>query len=120
MFENLQLTRSKLDSSKSLIGFSGAPFTIACYMIEGGSSKNFEATRRFAIENEQLFSDLINKLTDAIILYLIEQVKYGADILKVFDSWSGILPKSQFEKWVIEPAQKITKALKKRKVNFKT
>lgn len=112
VFENLQLTRSKLDSSKSLIGFSGAPFTIACYMIEGGSSKNFELTRRFSIENQQLFSDLINKLTDAIILYLIEQIKSGADILKVFDSWGGILPKSEFEKWVISPAQKITTAVK--------
>ncbi len=113
VFENIKITRSKLDKSKSLIGFSGSPFTLACYMIEGGSSKNFENTRRFAVEKSQLFSQLMDILTQAIIVYLIEQIKSGVDIVKLFDSWAGILPPSEFEKWVIAPNKKIVNEVKK-------
>ena len=113
VFENIQITRGKLAKNKALIGFSGSPFTLACYMIEGGSSKNFELTRKFAIANEQLFADLIGILTESISIYLIEQIKYGADIVKLFDSWSGILPPEEFQKWVINPTKKIVENVKK-------
>ena len=107
VFENIKLTRKSLDKKKALIGFSGSPFTLACYMIEGGGSKNFELTRKFAIKERKLFSKLINLLTQAVSIYLIEQIRSGVDIVKLFDSWSGILPPEEFEEWVIKPTRDI-------------
>jgi uroporphyrinogen decarboxylase len=113
VFEALELTKSKLDKDKALIGFSGAPWTLACYMIEGGGSKNFEKTRRSAIENEKFFAELIEILTKSIIEYLSLQIKAGADVVKLFDSWAGVLPPEQLRKWVIEPAKKIVTEIRK-------
>jgi len=113
VFEALQLTKSKLDKDKTLIGFSGAPWTLASYMIEKGGSKNFEATRRFAIEKEAEFSALIEILTDSIIEYLSLQIQAGVDVVKIFDSWAGVLPPAELQKWVFEPAKKIVQAIKK-------
>ena len=113
VFEALALTKLKLDSSTALIGFSGAPWTLACYMIEGGGSKNFDLTRETAIRDEEFFSQLIEILTQSIITYLCEQIKAGADVVKLFDSWAGILPPQQLRKWVIEPTKKIVSEIKK-------
>ena len=114
VFEALALTKSKLDTgSKALIGFSGSPWTLACYMIEGGGSKNFELTRKTAIQEEEFFFQLIEILTKSIVEYLSEQIKAGADVVKLFDSWAGILPPSQLRKWVIEPTKKIVAEIKK-------
>ncbi len=113
VFEALRLTKSKLAEDKTLIGFSGAPWTLACYMVEGKGSKNFELTREMAIRNEKFFAELIEILTESIISYLSHQIKAGADVVKLFDSWAGILPPSQLQKWVIEPAKKIVSEIKK-------
>ncbi len=113
VFEALALTKSKLDTGKALIGFSGSPWTLACYMIEGGGSKNFELTRKKAIQDEEFFLQLIEILTKSIIEYLSEQIKAGADVVKLFDSWAGILPPAQLRKWVIEPTKKIVSEIKK-------
>ncbi len=113
VFENLKLTRQNLASNKTLIGFSGAPFTMACYMVEGGGSKNFDLVKRSMVENEEFFAKLIDILTESVINYLIKQIDSGADIVKIFDSWAGILPYNYYEKWVIEPTEKIIEAVKK-------
>lgn len=113
VFEALSLTKSKLDKDTALIGFSGAPWTLSCYMIEGGGSKNFEQTRKSAIQNENFFAELIEILTQSIITYLSNQINAGADVVKLFDSWAGVLPPSQLRKWVIEPTKKIVAELKK-------
>jgi len=113
VFEALELTKSKLDKEVALIGFSGSPWTLACYMIEGGGSKNFESVRQSAIENEEFFSHLIDILTQSIIEYLSLQIKAGADVVKLFDSWAGVLPPHQLRKWVIAPTKKIVSELKK-------
>lgn len=113
VFEALELTRSNLDKNKDLIGFSGSPWTLACYMIEGGGSKNFEATRRAAIEDESFFAELIEILTQSIIQYLSLKIKAGVDVVKLFDSWAGVLPPEQLRKWVIAPAKKIVTELKR-------
>jgi len=114
VFETLSLTRSKLEKDKALIGFCGAPWTLACYMIERGSSKNFEEARRFAIEKEEEFSALIEILTNSLIEYLSLQIQAGADIVKIFDSWAGVLPPKELQKWVIEPTKKIISAINKK------
>ena len=76
-------------------------------MIEGGSSKNFDLVRKKAVQNPQFFAKLIDILTQSAVLYLREQIKAGADVVKLFDSWAGLLPESEFQKWVIEPTKKI-------------
>ena len=114
VFETLSLTRSKLDKDKDLIGFCGAPWTLACYMIEGGGSKNFEKTRRFAIEREEEFSKLIDILTASLIKYLSLQINAGADIVKIFDSWASVLPPKELQKWVINPTKKIIDQIKQK------
>ncbi|MDX2082470.1 MAG: uroporphyrinogen decarboxylase [Rickettsiales bacterium] len=113
VFEAIELTKSKLSNEKALIGFSGAPWTLACYMIEGGSSKNFDSVRQKAINYEEFFLQLIEILTESIIQYLSQQIKAGANVVKLFDSWAGILPPQQLKKWVIEPTKKIVTEIKK-------
>ncbi len=107
VFETLRLTKKELSVDKTLIGFSGSPWTMACYMIEGGSSKNFDLARKTAIKNPEFFTKLIDILTESVVIYLREQIKAGADVVKLFDSWAGLLPESEFQKWVIEPTKKI-------------
>lgn len=113
VFEALEITKSKLNTTTSLIGFSGSPFTLACYMIEGGGSKNFENTRRIMNQNPEFFAKLIEILSDSVIEYLSLKINHGAQIIKLFDSWAGILPSSEIQKWVINPTIKIVNALKK-------
>lgn len=114
VFENISLTKSKLAKDKSLIGFSGSPFTLACYMIEGGSSKNFDLVKETAIKNEEFFAQLIEILTKSVSQYLNLQIEAGADVVKLFDSWAGVLPEAQFQKWVIEPTKKIIAEVRKK------
>ncbi|MDA9231377.1 uroporphyrinogen decarboxylase [Rickettsiales bacterium] len=113
VFENIKLVKDGLDDDKTLIGFSGSPWTIATYMIEGGSSKKFDDIRRIAIKDKDFFQKLIDILVNSISIYLIEQIKSGVDVVKIFDSWAGILPESEFKKWVIEPNKKIIQNIKK-------
>jgi uroporphyrinogen decarboxylase len=98
----------------TLIGFAGAPFTVACYMIEGGGSKDFAAVRAMAYSQPALFRRLIDVLTEASIEYLSAQVTAGAEALMLFDSWAGVLSPSLFRAHVIAPATRIVAALKVR------
>ncbi len=91
----------------ALIGFCGAPWTVACYMVEGGSSKDFINIKKLAYQNPEEFSYLIDLITEASATYLINQVKAGAGALQIFDSWAGALDAQSFKKWVIEPTRKI-------------
>lgn len=113
VYEAITLTKANLPNTTSLIGFAGAPWTLACYMIEGGGSKNFEKVREVAIKNEILFKELIKILTESLKIYLSNQIKAGADVIKIFDSWAGILPKRDLQNWVIEPTIEIVDFLKK-------
>lgn len=107
-----QSLRDENFHNTSLIGFAGSPWTIACYMVQGGSSRDFFAVRQLAMEDEKSFSRLIDILVEATIIYLDLQISKGAEIVKLFDSWSGILDEKSFEKWVIEPTQRIVSGLK--------
>ncbi len=98
----------------ALIGFAGAPFTVACYMIEGGGSKDFANVRGMAYGQPALFQRLIDTLTDATIEYLSAQVVAGAEALMLFDSWAGVLSAPQFRAHVIAPAGRIVAALRAR------
>jgi uroporphyrinogen decarboxylase len=95
----------------TLIGFAGAPFTVACYMVDGGSSREFAATRTMAYAEPALFERLIALLTDATVSYLSAQIEAGAEAVMLFDSWAGILSPAQFRRHVVEPAQVIVNSL---------
>ena len=113
VFETIDIVKSKLDKKTALIGFSGSPWTIATYMIEGGGSKNFENIRTKAISHSHFFQKLIDILIEAISIYLIKQIQSGVEVVKLFDSWAGVLPEDQFSKWVIEPNKKIIENIRK-------
>ena len=98
----------------TLIGFAGAPFTVACYMVEGGGSKDFAAVRQMAYAQPTLFQRLMDVLTEATIEYLSAQVAAGAEALMLFDSWAGVLSPSLFRAHCVTPASRIVAALKAR------
>ncbi len=96
-----------------LIGFSGAPFTLATYMIEGGSSKNFLNTKRMMFQNPGLYQYLMKKLTKTVISYLSAQINAGAQAVQIFDSWAGILAPTDYKEFELPYVKKIVTALKK-------
>lgn len=114
VFETINLVKGGLDQNTTFIGFSGSPWTIATYMVEGGGSKNFENVRSLAISNPQFFQKLVDILVEAISIYLIKQIETGVEVVKLFDSWAGVLPESEFEKWVIKPNQQIIENVRKK------
>ncbi len=108
----LELTRQGLDQEKSLIGFCGAPWTVATYMIEGGSSKDFGKSRRWLWSDPDGVEHLINRLVDDSIRLLTMKAKHGADVLMVFDSWASAVPSALRDRFVTTPMRKITNGLK--------
>jgi len=112
VYETLDILKSKLPNDKTLIGFSGSPWTLACYMIEGGGSKDFALARKFAHAQPQAFALLLQKLEEAIVQYLGEQIAHGAEVIQLFDSWAGVCSAQEFDNWVIEPTTRIVAKLK--------
>lgn len=114
VYEAIERTRSRLDASTALIGFAGAPWTIASYMIAGRGSPDQMAARLFAYRHPDDFARLIDLLVDAITQHLVRQVQAGAEIIQIFDSWAGVLPYSEFEKWCLAPVRQIVSQVKAR------
>ena len=110
--ETVQLIKNNLPSETALIGFCGAPWTVATYMVAGKGTVNQAPARQLAYEDPGLFQDLIDLLTETSIDYLSRQVEAGAECLQIFDSWAGSLPAAQFERWVIRPTRIMVKALR--------
>ena len=110
--EAINLTRNKLPREKSLIGFCGAPWTVMTYMINGRSKKDLSQTVKWMEDNQSLANDIIDVLVDLSAAYLILQIQAGADTVKIFDSWAGVLNESQFNNWVIKPTSKIIAKVK--------
>ena len=98
----------------ALIGFAGAPFTVACYMVEGAGSRDFAAARLMAWQQPDLFGRLMATLTEATIAFLDAQIAAGAEAVMLFDSWAGLLPPRAFRAHVIAPAGRIVAALRAR------
>lgn len=99
VYDAIRLIKYELDGRVPLIGFAGAPFTILCYMVEGKGSKTFDRARQFCVSMPTQAHTLLQKITDTTIQYLLRQVKAGADVVQVFDSWSGLLSPSDFSKF---------------------
>ena len=111
VMQALQLTKQQLNGRVPLIGFAGAPFTILCYMVEGKGSKTWEKAKKFCFTQPELAHALLQKITDITIAYLKAQVKAGADVVQVFDSWSGSLSKRDFEAFAQPYLVQIAQAL---------
>lgn len=112
IYETLQRVRQDLAPGKTLIGFAGAPWTVACYMVDGQGGGTFEKTRATATENPAEFDVLLSKVSAATATYLISQIKNGADTVQIFDSWSGLVPANDFDRLVVEPTRQIVRAVK--------
>jgi len=110
--ETVSRLRQDLPRETTLIGFCGAPWTVATYMVEGRGSTDQGEARGWAYRDPAGFAQLIDILTEASIVYLTEQIKAGADVIQIFDSWAGSLAENQFQQWVVLPTARIVNALK--------
>lgn len=116
VYHAITATKDKLKAeghnATALIGFCGAPWTVATYMIEGGSSRDFMKSKRMMIEQPQAMSSLMNILVEASATYLINQINAGAEAVQIFDSWAGVLDSENFKRWCIKPTQQIVELVR--------
>lgn len=120
IYETVKILKSELPSETTLIGFAGAPWTVATYMIAGRGSKDQAAARRWMFEDYAGFQSLMNAIEQATIEYLAKQIEAGAEVVKLFDSWAGALPYHYIAPVSIEPMQRILGELKSRFPHIKT
>lgn len=114
VLQTLTRLRQDLPDATTLLGFCGSPFTVLCYMIDGGGGGEFVKTRLLAYQNPALFGRLLDLVTQATAEYLSAQLSAGADAVMLFDSWAGILPPAGFARYVIAPTAAIVQALNRR------
>jgi uroporphyrinogen decarboxylase len=114
IYETIGRVRQDLPNEVALLGFCGAPWTVATYMIAGCGTPDQSSARLFAYNHPQDFSRLIDKLIDASASYLVRQFEAGVDAVQIFDTWAGVLPAGEFRKWCIEPTARIVAAVRQR------
>lgn len=107
VLEALRLVRRELAGKTALIGFSGAPFTLACYMIEGRPSRDYARAKSLMFSQPDLWHALLHKLSTVVLRYLKAQVRAGAQIVQLFDSWVGGLGPSDYQRYVLPHSQRI-------------
>jgi len=112
VYETVERVVAELPQAVPLIGFCGAPWTVATYMVEGGGSKDQAAARLLAYRQPEAFQRLIDLLVEVSADYLTNQAKAGARVLQIFDSWAGSLPEDEFERWCINPTKKLVGQVK--------
>jgi len=112
VFETVKRLSKAIPPTTALIGFAGAPWTVATYMVEGSGSKDFMETKKLAYSQPRVFKGLIDLLVQATGDYLVAQIDHGAEAVQLFDSWAGALPEEEFGKWVIEPTRQLVERIK--------
>jgi uroporphyrinogen decarboxylase len=112
VLDAIRLTKVELNNRVPLIGFAGAPWTLLCYMVEGKGSKTFDLVKTFCYTQPELAHRLLQMLTDTTIAYLKQQVKAGADVIQLFDSWGGLLSPDDFEIFSLKYMRQIIQSLK--------
>ena len=110
----IQITRKELDLRKDLIGFAGAPFTVACYAIEGAGSKNFSLTKSFLYKNPESFHSLMRRITQITKEFLLMQIDAGANIIQLFDSWGGLLSSQDYREEIQQYNEEILQFIAKK------
>jgi uroporphyrinogen decarboxylase len=114
IYDTVRILSRELPRETTLIGFAGAPWTVATYMIAGRGTKDQGPAHALKAENRAVFEGILDRLTEATIEYLSKQIEAGAEVVKLFDSWAGSLKGDDFVKYALNPAAKITQALKQR------
>ncbi len=115
VFETIDRVKSALPSDVAFIGFCGAPWTVASYMIAGKGTPDQAPARLFAYRHPEAFQQLIDRLVDASVDYLIRQIDAGVEVVQIFDSWAGVLPAHEFESWSAGPIGRMIAKLKERR-----
>lgn len=116
VFDAVKLTKIGLKNRVPLIGFSGAPWTLASYMVEGKGSKNFEMIKSMIFSNPALAHKLLNKITNAVIQYLNQKVVSGCDAIQIFDTWAGLLSPWDYEEFSLQYIKRIIAGIENKKV----
>ncbi len=111
LLEAIRSVRRELEGRVPLIGFSGAPFTLASYLIEGGHSKNFVQTKRVMYQNAEMWRGLMEKLVSVVVRYVKGQIKAGAQAIQIFDTWVGCLGPDDYERFVLPHSQRVFREL---------
>lgn len=119
IYETIRRVKTQLPPHVTFLGFCGAPWTVATYMIAGHGTPDQAPARLFAYREPKSFSLLIDRLVESSIDYLVAQLQAGVDAVQLFDTWAGILPPEEFQKWCIEPAAKIVDGVRKIMPNSK-
>ena len=114
VYETARRVTAALPADTALIGFAGAPWTLATYMVEGGGSPDHAHSKRWAFGDPAGFQRLIDLLVEATAAYLERQIEAGAEAVQIFDSWAGTLPAAAFARWCVEPVAAIVHRLKAR------
>ena len=112
VYETIRLTKAGLSPGVTLLGFCGAPWTVATYMIAGEGTSDQAPARTFAYRHPEVFQQLMDILVESSIEYLAAQFAAGVDAVQLFDTWAGVLPPAEFERWCISPAVKIVAGLR--------
>jgi uroporphyrinogen decarboxylase len=112
VFETLDRLKTALPAEVALIGFCGAPWTVASYMIAGCGTPDQAPARLFAYRYPRLFAALIERLVEGSAAYLVRQIEAGAEAVQIFDSWAGVLPPAEFERWCVEPVAEVVARVK--------
>lgn len=111
VMDAIKLIKKELNGKVPLIGFSGSPFTLAAYMVEGKGSREFANFKRLMFAEPEIFNDLMTKVSDTVIAYLNAQAKAGAQALQLFDTWGGILSPADYAKYVLPHSKRIIASL---------
>jgi uroporphyrinogen decarboxylase len=112
IYETVRRVKTTLDDKTTLIGFCGAPWTVATYMVAGQGTPDQAPALWLSAQEPERFGQLIDRLTQASIAYLVGQLKAGADVLQIFDTWAGVLPDKEFDRWCIAPTRKIIEGVR--------
>jgi len=113
VYEALSRVRAELPQSTALIGFCGAPWTVATYMVAGQGTPDQAPARLLAYRHPEAFATIIDALVETSIAYLIRQLEAGADALQIFDTWAGVLSPREFARWSVEPTRRIVEGVRK-------
>ncbi|MBO9478847.1 uroporphyrinogen decarboxylase [Shimia sp. R11_0] len=114
IYETVRILRQELPKETTLIGFAGAPWTVATYMVAGRGTPDQGPAHKLKDENPELFGAIIDRLSEGTVDYLSKQIEAGAEVVKLFDSWAGSLKGADFDRYALEPAKKIIAELKAR------
>jgi uroporphyrinogen decarboxylase len=112
VMDAVRMVRRELEGKQAVIGFSGAPFTLACYMIEGRPSRDYSIAKSLMYGQPEVWHALMTKLADVVSDYLLAQIRAGADVVQLFDSWVGALSPSVYRRFVLPYTQRIFRAVK--------